>query len=866
MKQETAKPLIDPKTVGLFILFIIVIALLTFRSLLGPSTILLTTDDNIGQLMVRRSLLPYAWTGGWYDLELMGYPVAFPLSWTNFLVWLLPLKFSMNWLHAVYLGIGSIFLACFLRLRKLSTPACILAALTAYWLGSNFTLTYAGHLGKFGVIMFASICLWLIEMTVTRKKLAWAVLAGVAMGAMFLEQADLALFFAMFLGPYAVFALVREFGFRWGRIFLLIIVMIIMAGLLAFDSIWQAYQTNVQGIASMQEDNPAKKWQFVTQWSWPPEESIDFIAPGFMGWRSGEAEGPYWGRMGRSPEWKKTGQGFRNFKLENQYLGIIPLVLACLAVTGVIAGFRKSREKRLAHIYGSCPGQGDIVFWGVAAIIALLLSFGKYFPLYALFYKLPGISSIRNPNKFLQVFQFAIGILAAYGFDLCVRNRQKDAVNAGTELQKKDGKTVKTENGKSKELPVYVPGWAGYFIWVVVGVAVIVSCWAALSSASAGSQISRFAAKGWGAYAGIIVHNINVALIQASFMLSCMAGFLWFFFYSTIRKRLAWETVKWALVLLVALDAVWLSRHYVKTLPESFINKNEIVTILKDNIGNRRAAMLVQQGFYNTWLTYLFTYQQIKTINVIQMPRMPMDYQLFLESMVREPVRLWRLGAVKLILAPAQVFNQLKQDMRLREKMDAIYAYNVFPSDDGGTRVECASAAHPGQHVIIQLRLTAPRYALVAGWEQMPDKKALENLADRNYPLFNKVMIAPESAGQMPESTGEGIKGSVTVQKYRPGYVRLRVSNDCPVILRVSEKYDPGWKALVDDHPVPVRRVDYIFQGILIDEPGVHQIVLHYTREIWTLFVQAAGMLICLAAIIHLAFHRSAKHAFSTGT
>ncbi|MEI8190900.1 MAG: hypothetical protein WCI75_14390, partial [candidate division NC10 bacterium] len=72
----------------------------------------------------------------------------------------------------------------------------------------------------------------------------------------------------------------------------------------------------------------------------------------------------------------------------------------------------------------------EIIFWTIAAAIALLLSFGKYFPLYALFYKLPLVSSIRNPNKFLQVFQMALGILAAYGFQalLTHASRKTDVV------------------------------------------------------------------------------------------------------------------------------------------------------------------------------------------------------------------------------------------------------------------------------------------------------------------------------------------------------------------------------------------------------------------------------------------------------
>ncbi len=61
-------------------------------------------------------------------------------------------------------------------------------------------------------------------------------------------------------------------------------------------------------------------------------------------------------------------------------------------------------------------------------MVTLLLSFGKHFPLYALFYEFPMVSSIRNPNKFLQVFQLAVAILAAYGFDIAISTRTNDVM------------------------------------------------------------------------------------------------------------------------------------------------------------------------------------------------------------------------------------------------------------------------------------------------------------------------------------------------------------------------------------------------------------------------------------------------------
>ena len=233
---------------------------------------------------------------------------------------------------------------------------------------------------------------------------------GGLMGVMFLEQQDVALFFAMLLGPYAIFAIVRNSGWNVRVLAKLILPMLLVCGLVAFRSLWAGYATSIQGVAAVSEDNPQAKWEFCTQWSVPPDESIEFVAPGYMGWRSGEPEGPYWGRTGRSAGWEQTGQGFMNFRLEGIYVGAIPVALALFAVAAAVWGGRSDRR-------------AEIFFWGGAAVLALLLAFGKFFPLYALLYKLPVLNNIRNPNKFLHVFQVALGILAAYGLDTAVRWR-----------------------------------------------------------------------------------------------------------------------------------------------------------------------------------------------------------------------------------------------------------------------------------------------------------------------------------------------------------------------------------------------------------------------------------------------------------
>lgn len=786
-------------------LFFIVLSLLIFRCCLSGAT-LLTTDDNIGCLAERVSGLPQAFFGGWYDSPLVGFANTLSLNWTNLNLWLQPLLFFNNWMHALDLILCSLLLGGFLRLRGCSLPACLLGALTAFWLGSNFTLTYAGHIGKYGVVLFAAAALYGIEKTAQTKRIAWAVLTGGAIGAMFTEQQDSALFMAMMLGPYLLFALWRENRQSIPKALLKLAGPVFVTALLiASHALLSGYQANVQGVASQSEENPQAKWEFATQWSWPPEESIAFIAPGYTGWRSGEPDGPYWGRMGRSAEWESTRQGFMNFKLENTYLGLLPVLFALFAVFS----WRRRAEFR-----------ADTIFWAGATLVTLLLAFGKYFPLYGLLYQLPIVNNIRNPNKFLQVFQLAMAVLTAYGMEALFSQRLEGQ---------------KSERQKSA---------VGGFFWLAAGVLGFLTLWALSATLNRVEEISGFMAQGWpGEYAGVIVKNKITALWHASAMALLAVAVFSVFRFPRFAPAVRFKTwIASGLVVLVAADALYLSRHYVATLPGGYIEENAVTRLLKEQLGDQRTAMVTQESFYNLWLTYLFPYHRIPAFNFTQMPRMPQDYKLFLEAMNRNPLRMWQLCGVGCLLGPTAVEKQLPPG-----KYSPLLRFEVQSTADGGLSV---TANEKGSQTVWHCLEPSPRYALIGGCEKLDDRQTLARLSSNDWKPFNKLILPPET--QQTDPGGQGFCGSVNVVEYRPGRVVLRVQADAPGFLRAAEKYDPDWKALIDGKPADVLRADFIFQAVAVPA-GEHTVELAYRPGNKLIAAQLAGMVLCLVSLLALA-------------
>ncbi len=394
----------------------VMFALIMFKSLMAPGVTLFCTDNNIGQNTMIKAMLPGAFWSCWYDAILAGSGDYMPASITFGILTLLPSVLFTSWMHAIYLAAASLLLMGYLRREGMGWPAVMLGGLTAFWLGSNFTLTYAGHTSKFGILFFAALFLWIMgRLPASKRRASGLVAAGGVIGMMMVEQADVGLFFAMPLGLYALFVLYFKCGARRWACARLLAFLLAPAFLIALRPALEGYRANIKDVSAVSEESPAAKWEFVTQWSWPPEETIDFIAPGYTGWRSGEPAGPYWGRMGRSAGWEQTKQGFQNFKLENVYLGAIPVALACFALLCVVMAWRRRGGDAL--VWPASHAAGEVWFWSAAALLTLLLAFGKNFPLYYLFYQLPLVGNIRNPNKFLQIFQLALAILAAYGLD-----------------------------------------------------------------------------------------------------------------------------------------------------------------------------------------------------------------------------------------------------------------------------------------------------------------------------------------------------------------------------------------------------------------------------------------------------------------
>ncbi len=349
--------------------------------------------------------------------------------------------------------------------------------------------------------------------------------------------------------------------------------------------------------------------------------------------------------------------------------------------------------------------------------------------------------------------------------------------------------------------------------------------WALSLSLDQTGDIRQFVAQGWPQDAArVIVQNKITALWHASFMATLITAVFAIFSFPNLGKKAEklskhWKTIVAAgLVLIVAVDAVKLSKHYVKEMPRSYIEANALTHFLKKDLGHQRVALFSQQGIYGIWISYLLPYNRITTFNFAQMGRMPQDYQQFLDAGSKNPLQMWRFAGVKYLLAPSAAEPQLAGQAR------KVFAYDLAPAPENGFQV---IARPSGAHAVFELLNSSPRFAVVAPLEPVSDEQAL--MAVTRLPR--------------PQT------GKAEVLSYRPGRVKLRVSAEAPATVRFAERWDADWEAKVNGEPVELQRIDFLCQGVDIPA-GTHEVILKYSPAKTFFYMQCAGYLTLFIACV----------------
>lgn len=431
---------------------------------------------------------------------------------------LLPPLWNHELGFALDAALQAVAFAAYLRLFGLPAAACAGGGLALAFAGYNFTLFNAGHRGYANSMPCAALLFAVAESALRRPSWPHAVLAAACAACAVSSQPDVAAFVLLLAGAYAAFRLVslaraegpRAYFAARARGFA-VCALVGAASLAAFGGstvrhvfgdVLRGREAQIAGASSAApaaeggaeaadaEAAARDRWIFATNWSLPPEDALEFVAPDVRGRDTGNPVAPYWGRLGRSYGWSAGNPaGFANFRQHSLYVGAIVAAFALFAFL-------------CAALDPSSPHRGVVFFWSAALAVSVLLALGRHGFLYRAFYALPVMDKVRAPVKFVHLAEIAFAALFAFGLA-----RLSDLARAASPVSLSDpgprraakagafallgiGAALAVASALPPRVPPFVPeaaaaaGWAaalhrGAFLFALSAAAVSAAAWSA---------------------------------------------------------------------------------------------------------------------------------------------------------------------------------------------------------------------------------------------------------------------------------------------------------------------------------------------------------------------------------------------------
>ncbi len=861
---------------------LLILAALFYPSF-NPREIIFSNDNPLGVLNAKWIQPPEGFRGLWLDLNSIGFDGgALAVSPCYLAFWglgaLLYSKFAVP-LAAAFVGCAAWL--CFRRL-KLGPWACLLGGLAACLNSGFFSAACWGVVPQTSAFALDFLAVAVLAGCGSRPRWTTLCLAGVAVGLNVMEAADIAGLFSVMIAAYVMYQALSATEWSWGTAWQGVLRTALVTGfamLVAAEAIFALVATQIQGVAGMGQDaaSKAQRWEAATQWSLPKRETLSLFVPGLFGHRidtpSGIAHFPewfeggvYWGAMGRDGAWQQyldndrqgppppPGDFYIRHTGGGNYAGVLVVFMA------VWAAVQACRKKDSVF---PLEQRKLIWFWVGTAIFALMLAWGHYAPFYRIFYSLPYSSTMRNPTKFLEIVDFALVILFAYGIDGLTRRYTQAAQPAVA------GRITPPGSWWSRASQFDRRWIAGSVVAVVVSV----MAWWAYSWHRAGLEQYLQNVE----FDEVTAQSIAAFSIKQAawfvLLLALIVGLVaWFLAGRFTGDRARWGVALLGLVLVVDLGRANLPWILYWDYKQKYAS-NEVIDFLRQHPWEQRVAIAPdwvpklfnlpkeaqqqladQAGFLGQlygieWAQHTFLYYNVQSLDVVQLPRPPADLTAF-ETAVQfnfRPeslhlfTRRWELTNTRYLLGPAgnlEMLNHLDQG-RNRFKIAYEFTVKAKPGVTNATIPEqyTAVARPDGAFAVFEFTGALPRASLYGNWQvSTNDQAALAELASVSFDPARTLLVSSSPLAHPAGDSTNGPAGTVTFKSYAPARIVLEAKARTASVLLFNEKFDPYWKVAVDGKPAKDLRCNYIMQGVEVP-PGSHEIEFRFAPPTGPLYI-----------------------------
>jgi hypothetical protein len=878
-----------------------------------PHRVMWANDSQLGAIKATCARLPDTFTGHWADNYWVGMEIP---STSPTLATLFQMVVSPEFYLKVFTPLTMLLLGfsawLFFRELRFSPLVCVVGGLAA-GLNMHFFSVACWGLGTWNICC-AMVFLAMAAIVAPGIRQPWikGALAGLAVGMGVMEGFDSGAILSVLVGVFALFycffsdsdplkALARsaQIGF----------LMVFFAVLIAASTLSTLVGTQIKAISGMGQTPEEKQqhWNFATQWSIPKVETLRLIIPGLFGYRmrefttSTDKSNSYWGSVAEDPmieefakrlgsddaktrgdaaaslgvpasivEAMRSGSPEQRAEIRAQilskmplqrrhsgngeYAGVLIAVLAILALANSLRGNASSFSRI----------ERDLVwFFGAAAIFSLVAAWGRHGPLYALLYKLPYFSTIRNPLKFMHPFHITWIIMAGFGLETLARRiYQTDASRIGVGEQMKRwwskaaGFDKKWVFGSAAALAA---GLAGLLIYSSAK-ADLIRYLTGLGDPNYQGFSPEFAAQ-------VADYSVNQVLWFVIYLAASLLAVIialsgaW----SGRRAKLAWIFL--GLIIICDLgrsDWPWV-RYFDYTEKYSM---NPITDFLRQRPYDNRVVgpRLSPRGGYDLagdgnlgalshwWIENDFPYYDIQSLDIDQWPRMPVLEANYLANFgMAGPgvARLWQLTNTRYIIANAGVaaaFNQIYktgQPFVVKTPFTFTNADGTLMAkpgveqivDSGDVRIQTNNT---GPFALIEYTDALPRAKLYSNWKILGDSETLQTLRAPEFDPLKTVLVATDSTVTQKPGDANADAGTVSISSYEPKDIKLKAQAKTDAVMLFNERTGDSWKVFVDRRQSNVLRCNYLMQGVMVPA-GEHVIEFHFAPPIGPLYISLAA-------------------------
>ena len=914
---------------GICLFFLAILLVLLFCKILQSENVVFSNDGPLGAMEATQNRLPAILTGMWTDLNWIGanYPGPSPGASTTLRLITSPTLYAKIAAPAALLIFGLCAWVAFRRFG-LSSLAGLLGAIAAALNTDFFGVAAWGVCAHTICGGMAFLALAAAYDPKGQPRIPQIILAGLAVGIALMEGYDVGALFSLFVAAFVLFqalsgegsAIKKVLGGGWR-----VALVAVFAALMATHTLGTLIGTQVQGVVGMGQDaqTKARRWDEATQWSMPPTEMLRAVIPGLFGYRMDTPSnlpewqqkmfegGAYWGRAGETPGWfdnhknpdwnNAHGGAYPRFSGGGTYLGVL---VALIAFWSIWQSLRSADSVFLLH------QKRWVWFWAGVAVVALLLAFGRYAPFYQFFYALPYMSTIRNPAKFMHIFNWALLVIFAYGMHGLSRRYLETTATVTEGLLAH----LKTWWGK-------VTGFDRVWSRVMLLLLGVSAAGFVLYAANKKQLIERIVYVEFdeSQAAGMAAFSISeVAIFVGVLALSVLALFAlasgWFG-----GKRARVGGIVLGLLLTLDLSRANLPWILFQNAKEKYAS-NPVIDFLAKNPHEHRVVRLplerfvdfrrlpreampviqqfqqLQQIYGIEWSQHLFQYYNIQSLDIIQEPRVATDKAAYEAVMMFSPVRRWELTNTRYLLAPSAFLELMNQQIDPKKRFRTVMQFDIALKPgvvSNAPRLDQTTAVlnTNGSLALFEFAGALPRAKLYTQWQtatndaaevkswaaslktQMPgvwaealsaqspdDLATLRLLADKDFNPETTVLL---SEPLTPNPGTNQVAGEVKYVSYAPKHVVLSANTKSPTVLLLNDKYDAGWKVTVDGQPAKLMRANYIVRAVHLPTAGDHKVEFTFEAPLLRLYISLSGAVLGSLLLGYIYFIKQRKAALS---